>query len=98
MTAPIPSGGMPSLLPPGQSAGTLPPTTAVAQPPQPMQQLAPGVGLKPGTQTPPAAVLQVVKQVSVQLFSYLRCDPGGGTLTYSWEKLSVVQWCIFWFC
>lgn len=45
----------------------------------------PGIGLKPGTQTPPAHVLQVVKQVQEEAarqqaphVSYGKVTPGGG--------------------
>ena len=33
-----------------------------------------GIGMKPGTQKPPAAVLQVVKQVMVKLQNYSECQ------------------------
>lgn len=45
------------------------PQTVVMPAPGPPHQ--PGIGLKPGTQTPPANVLQVVKQVSVKQTSAL---------------------------
>lgn len=74
MTAPLPSGvgGIPSL--PGQSPGASlsPASAAVSQPSQqPLQHQAPSIGMKPGTQTPPANVLQVVKQVSFPSVSCL---------------------------
>lgn len=56
-SAPIPSG----------SGGMSP--QSVASPVSSMSGMGsphqPGIGLKPGTQTPPANVLQVVKQVSI---------------------------------
>lgn len=47
------------------SPGT-PQTVVMPSLPAPGPPHQPGIGLKPGTQTPPANVLQVVKQVSVK--------------------------------
>lgn len=56
----------------GGNSGSMSPSAA----PSPVSSMSgmgsphtPGIGLKPGTQTPPASVLQVVKQVCV-LFNF----------------------------
>ena len=49
--------------------GTVSPVTNPGQPGILLpQQHQPGIGIKPGSQTPPANVLQVVKQVLLVLF------------------------------
>lgn len=69
-----PGAGIPQMQPnnvgnpmPGGSGG-MSPASAVSSPISHMGNMGsphqPGIGLKPGTQTPPANVLQVVKQVS----------------------------------
>lgn len=55
---------MPAAVSPGAQQAVVMPTLPTPGPPH-----QPGIGLKPGTQTPPANVLQVVKQVHFRLLN-----------------------------
>lgn len=56
---------MPAAVSPGAQQAVVMPTLPTPGPPH-----QPGIGLKPGTQTPPANVLQVVKQVHLSFWFF----------------------------